>query len=75
MEASQLMHGSSQRNNLIKVTKCDETKKMAHDSQIARAEENFKLSYGGPCQVSIFGIWMNQCLYVNQRHTVFTVRI
>ena len=26
----------------------DETEKMAHDSQIVRAEENLKLSHGGP---------------------------
>ena len=36
------------RKNLIKLTHYDETKKMAHDSQIARAKENLKLSHGGP---------------------------
>ena len=41
---------SSQRNNQIKLTHCDETKKMAHDSQIVRAKRNLKLSYGGPSQ-------------------------
>ena len=28
----------------------DATKKRAHDSQIVRAKENLKLSYGGPNQ-------------------------
>ena len=28
----------------------DETKKRAHDSQIVRAKENLKLSWGGPSQ-------------------------
>ena len=32
---------------LIKLTHHDETKKMAHDSQIVRAKENLKLSHGG----------------------------
>ena len=32
----------------IKLTLYDETKKRDHDSQIVRAEENFKLSHGGP---------------------------
>ena len=41
---------SSQRNYLIKLTHYDETKKRAHASQIARAKENPKLSYGGPSQ-------------------------
>ena len=31
-------------NTLIKLTLHDETKKIAHDSQIDRAKENFKLS-------------------------------
>ena len=41
---------SSQRNNLIKLTHYDETKKRSHDSQIVRAEVNLKLSYCGPSQ-------------------------
>ena len=32
------------------ITHYDETKKMAHDSQIVRAKENLKLSHGGPSQ-------------------------
>ena len=39
---------ATQNNNLIKLTHYDETKKRAHDSQVIRAEENLKLSYGGP---------------------------
>ena len=39
---------SSWRNNLIKLIHYDETKKRAHDSQIVRAKENFKLSHRGP---------------------------
>ena len=31
----------------MKLTRYDETKKKAHDSQIVRAKENLKLSYGG----------------------------
>ena len=38
---------SSWRNTLIKLTHHDETKKRAHDSQIVKAKENLKLSYGG----------------------------
>ena len=34
-------------NTLIKLTLHDETKKMAHDSQIVRAKDNLKLSHGG----------------------------
>ena len=37
-----------QRNNQIRLSHYDDTKKMAHDSQIVRAKENLKLSYGGP---------------------------
>ena len=40
----------SQRNNQIKLTHYDVTKKMAHDSQIVRAKEILKLSYGGHSQ-------------------------
>ena len=36
--------------HLIKLTLCDITKKRAHDSQIFRAKENFKLSQVGPSQ-------------------------
>ena len=36
-----------QRNNL---TYYDDTKKMAHDSQVVRANENLKLNHGGPSQ-------------------------
>ena len=32
-----------------------DTKKMAHDSQIVRAKENLKLSYGGPNQRQTLG--------------------
>ena len=39
-----------QRNNQIKLTHYDDTKKLAHDTQIVRAKENLKLSYGGPSQ-------------------------
>ena len=39
---------SSWRNNLIKLTHFDESKKRAHDSQIVRAKENLKFSHGGP---------------------------
>ena len=35
---------------LINMKHYDETKKRAHDSQIARAKENIKLSHGGPSQ-------------------------
>ena len=38
------------KNNLVKLTNYEETKKRACDSQIVRAKENFKLSYGGPSQ-------------------------
>ena len=41
---------SSQRNNLIKSTHYDETKKRTHDTQIVRAKENLTLSHGGPSQ-------------------------
>ena len=37
-------------NNQIKLTHYDDTKKRANDSQIVRAKENLKLSYGGPSQ-------------------------
>ena len=38
---------SSYRNTIIKLTPYDETKKRAHNSKIARAKENLKLSHGG----------------------------
>ena len=41
---------TKQRNNQIKFTHHDETKKRAHDSQIVRAKGNLKLSYSGPSQ-------------------------
>ena len=34
----------------IKWTHYDDAKKMAHDSQIVRAKENLKFTYGGPSQ-------------------------
>ena len=34
----------------MKVTNYDKTKKMAHDSQIVRANKKLKLSYGRPSQ-------------------------
>ena len=37
---------SSQRNNQIKLTHNDETKKRAHDSQIVRAKEYLKAMHG-----------------------------
>ena len=40
-----LYNVSSQRNNIMNLTHCDETKEMAYDSQIFRAKENLKLSY------------------------------
>ena len=39
---------SSWRKTLIESTHFDETKEMANDSQIVRAEESFKLSNGWP---------------------------
>ena len=39
---------SSWRNNTIKLTHYDETKKMAHGSLIVRAKVNLKLNHGGP---------------------------
>ena len=40
---------SSLRNNIIKLTHCDEAEKMAQGYKIVRAEENLKLIHGGPC--------------------------
>ena len=38
-------------HSLIKLTHYDETKKRAHDSQVAMiAKEDLKLSHGGPSQ-------------------------
>ena len=43
-------NASSQRNNLIKLTLYDETKKRAHDSQIVRAKENSSWATVGPAK-------------------------
>ena len=43
---------SSQRNNLIKLTHSDETKKRTHDSQKIRAKETLKLSHGAGTSVT-----------------------
>ena len=43
---SNLYNASSQKNNQIKLTYYDETKKMVIDSQIVRANENLNLSHG-----------------------------
>ena len=43
------------RNITIKLTHYDDTKKRARDSQIVRAKENIKLSYGVPCQRHALG--------------------
>ena len=37
-------------NNQTKLRYYDDTKKRANHSQIVRAQENLKLSYGGPSQ-------------------------
>ena len=39
----------------MKLKHYDETKKRAHDSQIVRAKENLKLSYGGASQRQVSG--------------------
>ena len=39
-----------QRDNLIRLSQDDETKKKAHDKQVVLAKENLKLSYVGPNQ-------------------------
>ena len=39
--------------NQIKLTHSDDTKKRAHDSQIVRARESLRLSYGGTSQRQI----------------------
>ena len=41
---------SSERNIQIKLTHYDDKKKRAHDSQIVRAKENLKLSFGRSSQ-------------------------
>ena len=38
------------KHSIIKLTNYDETITRAQDSQIVRAKENLKLSYGGPSQ-------------------------
>ena len=58
---------------LIKLTRHDETKKRAHDSQIIRAKENIKLSHG----LRIYGIlraytsteWSTTATSYEQRNT------
>ena len=45
-----LCNASSQRNDLIKLTHFNETKKRAQDSRIVRAKDTLKLSHGGPSQ-------------------------
>ena len=52
MEASyvSLCNALSQRNDLIKLTHVNETKKRAQDSRIVRAKETLKLCHGGPSQ-------------------------
>ena len=52
------------RNNQIKLTQYDDTKKIAHDSQIVRAIENLKLSYGGLSQWQASGKTNRLKLYV-----------
>ena len=51
---------SLQRNFLIKLSNCDETKKSAHDSQIIRAKENLMLSHGGPSKRQAPGVSPDQ---------------
>ena len=43
------MHHHTEKNQ-TKLTHHEETKKMAHDSQIGRVKEKLKLSHGGPGQ-------------------------
>ena len=50
MEASQLMQCIITEKQSNQLTHYDDTKKRAHYSQIVRAKENIKLSYGGPSQ-------------------------
>ena len=50
-----MLPNSSQRKFLINLTQYDETKIMAHDSQIFRATESLKLSYGGTNQKQASG--------------------
>ena len=45
-----LCNASSQRYSFIKLTHCDETKKMAHDTRIVRGKENLNLRHGGSSQ-------------------------
>ena len=44
-----------QRETIKSLTHYDDSKKRAHDSQIVRAKENLKLSYGGPSQRHALG--------------------
>ena len=69
----------SQRNNQINLAHYNETKKRAHDSQIARAKENLKSSYDGPSQVllpffhkknsSFFTLFVRVCEFCNSGHS------
>ena len=46
-----------QRNNLIKLTHYDDTKKRAHDTQIVDVKENLRCSHGGTSQRFLALIW------------------
>ena len=56
------MNVSSWRHSQIKLTHYDDTKKIAHDSQIVRAKKNLKLSYSGPSQRQALGTDQNACI-------------
>ena len=47
MEAFYLMQCIIIEKHSNQITHHDETKKLAHDSQIVRAKENLKMSHGG----------------------------
>ena len=57
MKASLLMQCiiTKKQSNQIKLTRYNDTKKRANDSQIVRATENLKLIYGGPGQQQASG--------------------
>ena len=62
---------SSQRNNLIKLSHYDETKKRAHNSQKVRAKENSSLIHDGPSQRQALGT--NQPIKASCHHnTTYT---
>ena len=44
------MYHHRETKKKLKLPHYDDTKKRAHDSQIVRAKEKLKLSYGGPSQ-------------------------